>query len=288
MNRILITALTLGVSACSATPGADPTATEAIPGNVTPSTAPPGEVAEVRYVFDGDSIEVTLSDGTTAEVRLIGINAPEGDECHGDSSKSELEETLGSGSVTLVSDSEETDQFGRLLRHVYVGGNNINLLAIANGNALALQSGHTQEPHYISAGTEAAYSGRGLWAATACGSSPPLPAVSISGFDFDPPGRDAEDPNSEWVSVRNESPDPVDMEGWILRDESTQHRFHFPPGTEAAPGSSVTVRSGCGDPTPSELYWCARDPVWSNGGDTVILQLPDGTVVDWERYDGTF
>ncbi|MDJ0923888.1 MAG: lamin tail domain-containing protein [Acidimicrobiia bacterium] len=258
----------------------------AVTAGVPDLDAAGGVTAVIFRILDGDSFEAMLADGTIVEVRLLGINAPERDECYHEDAASALEKLMP-GEIVLVSDAEETDRYGRLLSYALVADENVNLAMVTEGHAVALQSGHTLEPSFVDAANGAAVTGRGLWSATACGFASPLPAVQISEFEFDPPGRDADEPNREWVTFRNRGQERVDLEGWIVRDESTQHRFVFPSGAELAAGSSVTVRSGCGDPTPEDLYWCAGDPVWSNGGDTIIIQLPDGTVVDWERYAGT-
>ncbi|NIR38769.1 MAG: lamin tail domain-containing protein [Actinobacteria bacterium] len=44
------------------------------------------------------------------------------------------------------------------------------------------------------------------------------------------------------------------------------------------------MRTGCGSDGGGELHWCADGPVWSNGGDTVILQDTFGNVVAQRRY----
>lgn len=88
--------------------------------------------------------------------------------------------------------------------------------------------------------------------------------------------------------IGNDSDDVVDLSGWILRDESSSHRFEFPLGERLEPGQNLTIRTGCGNDRGEDRYWCAEDAVWSNGGDTVILQTAAGTVVDRARYPGDF
>lgn len=242
----------------------------------------------MNHVFDGDSIEVQLADGTSAEVRLIGINAPEGDECHGDAARNALESLLDGSVLTLVTDGEERDQFERLLRYVYSDGVNANLEMVAGGDALALQSGHRLETTFVDAAAAATASGSGMWSRSACGNTGRIPDIGIARYEFDPAGRDSDNPNNEWVVVANRDSDPATLAEWILRDESTQHRFVFSDGFQLNPGDEVKIHSGCGTATTTDLYWCARDPVWSNGGDTIILQLPDGTIAAWEQYPGEF
>lgn len=288
MFRLLLVAA-IALAACSAS---DDTATSdaessTLPAATSGNETGPSEIVQLLYVFDGDSIEVSRGDGTRAEVRLIGINAPEGDECHGDDARNALEMLLEDASLTVVADGEDTDRFGRLLRYVYANNRNINSALVGSGDALALQSGHELEPEFVSAGDRAAHDELGMWSPTACGPQVIAPAVAIADYEFDPAGRDAENANDEWVAFTNES-GTADLSGFTLRDESTQHRFVFPDGFTLAQGETVTVHSGCGADSPGDLFWCASDPVWSNGGDTIILQLPGGAVVLRERFAGNY
>ena len=239
-------------------------------------------------MVDGDSIEVRRADGSSVEVRLIGINAPEGDECHGNAARSALEALLAGKEMTLISDDEDRDQFGRLLRYVYLDAVNANLVMAADGHALALQSGHRLEPAFVEAAVGAAAAGRGMWSPRACSDQQRIPEIEITDYVFDPAGRDADNLNDELVAFVNREDQSLDLGGWILRDESTKHRFVLPDGVRVAPDGELRIRSGCGAATPVDLYWCSADPVWSNGGDTIILQLPDGTVVAWEQFAGQF
>ena len=286
MYRFVLVA-SLALAACSAT--ADPTTSNEEPGTLPAAV---GEPVELRYVFDGDSIEVSLADGTPAEIRLIGINAPEGDECHGDDSRTALEALLADADLSIAADEEDVeeavDQFGRLLRYVHAGNRDVNLSLIASGDALALQSGHSREPEFVAASDAAAADGLGMWSESVCEPQVPVPSIEIADYVFDPQGRDSDNPNDEWVTLTNQDAASVDMTNWILRDESTRHRFIFPGGFRLEHGASVTIHSGCGDPSPQALFWCASDPVWSNGGDTIVLQQAGGIVVARERYDGNF
>jgi endonuclease YncB( thermonuclease family) len=289
MYRMILVAAVVVTSCSGTTTSSNPEAGATAEPGVT-DTPPPGarESVQLRHVFDGDSIEVSLSDGSRAEVRLLGINAPEADECHGDFARQALEGLTADQDLSIVTDEDDTDQFGRLLRYVYAGNRNVNLALVASGDALALQSGHGLEREFVEAGDAAAQSGLGMWSPSACRWDGNTPQVALTDYVFDPPGRDAEGANGEWVELRNEGSTVVEMGGWVLRDESTQHRFIFPEDSRLEPGRSLTVRSGCGTPSNDELFWCATDPVWSNGGDTIILQLPTGTVVVRERFAGDF
>ncbi len=70
------------------------------------------------------------------------------------------------------------------------------------------------------------------------------------------------------------------------RDESSQNRYRFPHGFLVGAGETVAVHTGCGDDGPADLYWCAGNPVWNNGGDTALLLDPAGNVAARLRYPG--
>lgn len=89
----------------------------------------------VARVNDGDTI--TLQGGE--KVRLLQIDAPElTDDCYGRAAKSALERHVHSGTqAQLVRDPEldARDRYGRLLRYVVVGGENVNLALVREGAA---------------------------------------------------------------------------------------------------------------------------------------------------------
>ncbi|MBN2202896.1 MAG: thermonuclease family protein [Candidatus Aenigmarchaeota archaeon] len=69
----------------------------------------------VTDVIDGDTIKIGY-----ASIRLIGINAPEkNEECYKES-KELLQELVLYKKVMLEKDRQDTDDYGRLLRYVYV------------------------------------------------------------------------------------------------------------------------------------------------------------------------
>ncbi|MDJ0954025.1 MAG: lamin tail domain-containing protein [Acidimicrobiia bacterium] len=260
------------------------TSTETTPGGTAAPTG--GEVVTVVRVLDGDSLVVQGSQGDR-EVRLLGINAPEGTECYGDLARDKLEQLVGD-EVTLVAAGEDTDRFGRLLRYVDAAGMDVNLEMIAGGHAVVVQGEHPRNDEYVAVADVASSSQIGLWSSNVCGSAVAPGSVDIVGYVYNPPGRDEEDLNGEWVAFRNDENEPVAMGGWILRDESTQNRYRFPDGFVLRSGREVRVNSGCGEDTQDVLHWCSDFPVWSNGGDTVILQDLDGTVVLHDRFSGQF
>ncbi len=283
MRRLLRSACAIGLAASACGP-ASPVDTAPTASGTVPPTG--GERATVVDVVDGDSLVVDL-DGRREEVRLVGINAPERDECRAGEALAALEGLVGNADIDLVTaPPQDRDRFGRLLRYVVApGAIPVNLLLVTDGNALALHDDHPERAAFATADEGAYEGGNGMWARDACGSPGP-PTIAIADLVYDAPGPDAENPSGESVTIGNSGDVPVDLSGWMLRDASSVHRFRFPDGLVVGPGSAVRVVSGCEAANAGDLTWCADGAVWSNAGDTAILQTPEGSVVDRLRYGG--
>ncbi|WP_374686708.1 thermonuclease family protein [Promineifilum sp.] len=93
--------------------------TRVLPTLGATAITPDGDRAEVTYVFDGDTIEVEL-DGQTYRLRYIGVDTPERDEPFYEEALTFNRELVDGQTVILVRDVSETDQYGRLLRYVYL------------------------------------------------------------------------------------------------------------------------------------------------------------------------
>lgn len=104
-------------------------------------------------------------------------------------------------------------------------------------------------------------------------------SIYISAVNFDAPGNDHQNLNGEWVKITNKGSGPVDMVGWRLSDEGTKHVYTFPSFT-LSPGSTVTVFTGSGMNTATELYMGFGKAVWNNDGDTATLKDARGNIVD--------
>jgi endonuclease YncB( thermonuclease family) len=133
----------------SATP--QPSPTETATGGATPSTpeatasvpatqptlaSPPGEQVLVTRIVDGDTFKV-MRNGSEISVRYIGINTPEVGQPCADEATAADQALIEGKTVTLVKDVSDTDQYGRLLRYVYVGVQFINAELVKQGWAEA-------------------------------------------------------------------------------------------------------------------------------------------------------
>lgn len=89
--------------------------------------------AKVIHVADGDTITVLRSNGDTARIRLLGIDAPEHDQAGGNASKMHLLSLVMGRTVSIRWQS--TDHYGRILGKVLAGGKDVNLEQVQTGNA---------------------------------------------------------------------------------------------------------------------------------------------------------
>lgn len=267
------------VAACGAGPPAD--------GPSDPVGEPvPSEARAARGVraLDGDSVVLDI-DGEEVEARLIGLNAPERDECWGDEARSALAAFVDDRPLSVTTDVEERDQFGRLLVYLWAeDGTFVNGDLAERGQALAASfpPNTSRQDAIDEAETRAVAAGAGLWSGCASSASD---TIALADVAPNPPGPDEEALLDEWVAFTNTGTAPLDVGGWVLRDASTANRYTFPAGTTVAPGATVRIRTGCGADSPTDLHWCAEGPVWNNGGDEILLLDAAGDTVLATSYD---
>ncbi len=282
-GRPLMTWLVVLAVATACSPRDDPSAPA--PGT---SRGPAPSEADVVRIVDGDTIRV-LVDGVEEKVRLIGIDTPEVGECLADRATARLTELIGDGPVHLAPDVSDRDRYGRLLRYVEVDGTFVNAVLVAEGLAISrpFAPDTARQDELDAAQDQARRAGRGLWASDACGtpSSAGPTALEVSRIHENPPGDDTRVLNEEWIEILNTGTSPIDLTGWSVKDESASKRFAFPDGFTLSRGARVRIHSGCGDPTPTDLYWCqSGSAVWNNSGDTVFVLDPDGNIAVWRSY----
>lgn len=307
------TTSTSGPATTTTTDRPDPTTTTApVPGSTAPnaglsqskliappSAGPSGDpgagipagavMVTVTSITDGDTLSIELDDGTVADVRLIGIDSPETDECFADEGRLALTALAAPGSrVGVTVDVSDRDQFDRLLRYLWVGGMSVNEELVRRGTSIARRypPDIAMADRLDAAQRAARESGFGLWAPEACG---PRSVASLTIVDlvFDAPGDDSQNLNEEWLRIRNDGDVVVELTGWGIRDESAGNRFRFPDGFTLASGETVEIRSGCGTDFDTVLYWCSvGSAIWNNDGDTVFLLDPSGNVHATRQYAG--
>jgi endonuclease YncB( thermonuclease family) len=128
----------------------------------------------VTRVVDGDTVYVSI-DGEEYRIRYIGIDTPElahfGDpiECLALEAKQYNERLVLGQTVGLEKDVSETDDFGRLLRYVWLGNEMVNAKLVSDGyaNASTYPPDVRYAEMFASLQAEARTAVRGLWG-TAC------------------------------------------------------------------------------------------------------------------------
>lgn len=181
----------------SPTPPAQPSPTltllpTALAAPTTPAAAPTtvrDQVAVVE-VIDGDTIKVRFGHGVVDTVRYIGIDTPETKdprtivECFGREAAAKNAELVGGRAVELERDISERDRYRRLLRYVWVKGDDgatrmVNQELVAGGFAAA-SSYPPDVKHqdlFQQAERLARAEKRGLWG-TCSGPHAPLPTAT--------------------------------------------------------------------------------------------------------------
>lgn len=66
--------------------------------------------------------------------------------------------------------------------------------------------------------------------------------------------------------------------GWTVRDASGK-TYKF-PSFSLAGGASVTLHTGRGTNSRTDLYWGQDNYIWNNSGDAAALRNGSGTVLD--------
>ena len=248
----------------------------------------------VIEVIDGDTVDV-VRDGAQARVRIVGINAPESNECFHDEATAGLAALLPAEGVRLVSDVSDTDRYSRLLRFVETAdGDDIGGMLVAQG----LARSHLYPPdtsrnaRYDELQSEALVGQIGQWEVDACGDDGAGAETSTDDvqigieLQYDAPGDDNDNLNEEWVRFINQGSTTLDLSGWRVADESSSHRYVI-VDLLLAPGDSFVLFTGCGADTATERYWCnVSSAVWNNSGDTVFLTDGSGNLVTSQTYRG--
>ena len=127
------------------------------------------EIAQVKYVYDGDTL--TLRDGR--KVRLIGINTPEmgrkgkPHQPYSIEAKNALRSLFSSDkSIRLLHGIDDEDRYGRMLAHGFLdGGENIQSTLLNQGLASAIMiSPNTRFAScYLEQERIARCTGKGIW-----------------------------------------------------------------------------------------------------------------------------
>lgn len=232
----------------------------------------------VVQVIDGDT--VVTADGAT--VRLLDINTPEDGQPYHDAATQRLRELVANRTVRLERGDQNIGQHGRLLRYVHVNGTLVNAALVREGLATTyyVEDAGKYRQQLTEAEQAAREQGRGMWSP-----SPAADCVTVMRFQWDPQGNDNDRLNEEFVTFRNACSSAVQMTDWTVTDAGTS-RYTFPDRT-LQPGQTVTLHTGSGTATATDLYWGRTSrAVWNNDGDALHLRDADGGLVLYRAYQG--
>ena len=267
------------------------------------------ESGTVERVVDGDTVIVRDdATGQSRRVRLLGINAPEkptkkkAGQCGGPEAQAILEQTLPVGTSVrmLSSDPSSTGKRNRPQRVVlaYNPANGLYDQDIAWGMAergygvwFTIAREAEMSSLYRQVIEQAQKDRIGIWNPNGCG-------------ELDQPGanigirihraKSGSPVNDEWVLVRNEGTEPVDLSGWTLRDSGNRGWFVFPGGSVLVPGDYRVVHTGKGKatkPNPRDVYagngyrlYPASDKKNALLGDGAYLLDRNGNYRFWREY----
>ncbi|MDS0260536.1 lamin tail domain-containing protein [Haloarcula sp. S1CR25-12] len=177
-----------------------------------------------------------------------------------------------------------------------------NIVLVSNGSAVSIQTQaaaptepldiRSGEP--IAPGTSGDVVERAIIAATSGTTETPTVAtdggtqvggeLAVERIHADAASDDRDNLNDEYVVFENTGTEPLDLSGWTVEDE-VGTTYTFPDGFTLDDGSSVTLYTGSGTDTETELYWGSGSPIWNNGGDTIIVHNSEGESVLTETYE---
>jgi len=219
----------------------------------------------VARVIDGDTCVLENEE----RVRYLGINAPEqGDPYFNEATQANSDLVAGKV-VRLEPKDPSRDKDDRLLAYVFVNG------VFVNEELLRLGYAHIQRPlaakyrdRLLKAQKAAWQEALGIWARAVERN------VAIVEIHPDAEGRDGENLCDEYIVIENRENISLDLTGWTVSDEAN-HRYLFPSFVLKAK-AAVTLRTGVGRNTESEIFWGSRGPIWNNDGDTIFVRDSEG------------
>ncbi|EMA04564.1 endonuclease [Haloferax mediterranei ATCC 33500] len=279
--------------------------------SLTPSAS--GDVTvDVVEVVDGDTIKVVMPNGSRETIRLLGVDTPEvygentpdefegipetdaGKAClgaAGDDASAYAKSRLSDETVELRYDEKagKRGYYGRILAYVVVDGSEFNYDLITDGHARFYDSSFEERERYERAEREAREGGVGLWScategSTASGEDTATDDRLSVSVVADAPGNDNDNLNGEYVTLRNDGDESIDLSGWTISDAAGA-TYTFATGTKLASGATLTLHTGTGTDTETDVYWGRSGAVWNNGGDTVTVRSSTGTEVLTYTYE---
>ncbi len=111
----------------------------------------------------------------------------------------------------------------------------------------------------------------------------PAGSLAVTEVHADADGDEYDNLNDEYIVFENTGSEDLDLSGWTVADEAG-HAYTIPSGVVLSAGETITLHTGEGIDTESDLYWGSGSPIWNNGGDTIIVTNDESERVLEEEY----
>ncbi|AWS45919.1 lamin tail domain-containing protein [Streptosporangium sp. 'caverna'] len=124
-----------------------------------------------------------------------------------------------------------------------------------------------------------------------------LPAIQLVKIYYNSPGSPDNGANislnGEYAQIKNTTRKAVNLKGWTLRDKTraADHIYTFGTFTLGA-GKTVTIRTGKGTNTTTNLYWGRGGQgtfnyIWNQASDAAYVRNASGKLIDSCSYNSS-
>lgn len=110
---------------------------------------------------------------------------------------------------------------------------------------------------------------RHAWPCTDCG---PDSTFIIDHVQYNAPGNDLDNPNGEWIRIKNVGTETQDYRGWQVLVRGYQ--LTSVASRPLDPGETITIKIGSGTNSGHYMYWGKSHGIMRNSGDSVKLLSP--------------
>lgn len=255
----------------------------------------PRVIGVVEGVIDGRTIDVKMEDGSIVRIQYLGVNTiVEGQPLFKQAVEINKELVLGK-TVTLVEDEGEPDADFVLLRFVFVDDTFVNYQLIKRGYAQADGNGSCMD-NFIATMEGAFESDVGFSGMNAeiygnpFSDTPPtgyydeindeIYNLEITKVFYD--GEMGASEPDEYVEIRNDGVEAIQLEGWTLSDES-DNSFMFPI-FKIETGQTCRIYTNEEQPDWCGFTYKSKSAIWGNSGDCATLRDGEGLIIDKTCY----